>query len=607
MTDAVPGPDSLVLYKDRPARVRQAAGKLTIELPSGETRSVRPKDVTLLHPGPLRALADLRAQAGEVQTAWELLCGGTTDLVELAELAYGAYTPATAWAAWQLVADGLYFRGTPAEVVARSTDEVAQEQARRAARAVEAAAWDAFIERAQAGQIAPADALYLEEVEAVALGQRDTSRVLRELGRAVTPENAHALLLELGHWDHMVDPYPLRVGVPTEPPAVDVPALAAEDRVDLTHLPALAIDDEGNQDPDDALSLDGSRLWVHVADVAALVPPDSPADREARARGATLYLPEGMVPMLPPSAVRSLGLGLLDVSPALSFGLDLDEAGAVVGVEVMPSWVRVTRLSYEEVEARLEEEPLLRDLHQLAQASEGRRRAQGAIELDLPEVRIRVIDGEVLIRPLPPLRSRSLVREAMLLAGEAVGRFALEHDIPLPYTIQAPPDIPDRPTDLAGMFAMRRRLQPSQQSTMPGPHAGLGLPIYVQATSPLRRYLDLVTHQQLRAYLADEALLTAPDVLERVGAAAAVTGSVRRAERWARRHWTLVYLMQHPDWRGPGVLVEADGGRGKVLLPELDLEARIRLRREYPLNSELVLVARQVDLPRLDVHWQLSR
>ena len=69
--------------------------------------------------------------------------------------------------------------------------------------------------------------------------------------------------------------------------------------MDLTHLPAFAIDNAWTTDPDDALSLEGTnRLWVHVADVAALVLPDTPTDIEARNRVASLYLPEMTVPML---------------------------------------------------------------------------------------------------------------------------------------------------------------------------------------------------------------------------------------------------------------------------------------------------------------------
>ena len=268
----------------------------------------------------------------------------------------------------------------------------------------------------------------------------------------------------------------------------------------LSHLVALAIDDEGNEEPDDALSLEGERLWVHVADVSALVSPDSPADLEARARGSTLYLPDGPVPMLPPEAVARLGLGLDEVSPALSFGLELDEAGELRTVEILPSWVRITRLTYEEAATRLDEEPL-RGLDRLAARYQERRYALGAISLDLPEVRIWLEGERIRIRPIAPLRSRDIVTEAMLMAGEGAARFALERGLPLPFTTQAPPTSDDRPRDLAGMFALRRTLRPSEYSSVPGPHAGLGLPAYAQATSPLRRYLDLVVHQQIRAWL----------------------------------------------------------------------------------------------------------
>ena len=118
MAEVTIGPGSLVLYKNRPGCVKSADEKLELALESGKTLSVRPKDVLLLHPGPLHTLDDLQAPAGEVETAWELLAGETTTLPELAELAYGRYTPATAWATWQLLAEGLYFRGTIEEVIA---------------------------------------------------------------------------------------------------------------------------------------------------------------------------------------------------------------------------------------------------------------------------------------------------------------------------------------------------------------------------------------------------------------------------------------------------------------------------------------------------------
>lgn len=112
--------------------------------------------------------------------------------------------------------------------------------------------------------------------------------------------------------------------------------------------------------------------------------------------------------MLPEAAIPTLGLGLTEISPALSFALNLDADGVVTDVEIAPSWVRARRLSYDEVEARLEEEPF-RGLCELAERHRIRRRANGAIFIDLPEVRMRVNDGRVEIRPLPRLRSRMLV------------------------------------------------------------------------------------------------------------------------------------------------------------------------------------------------------
>ena len=596
---------SLVLYKNRPARVAHAGEKFEIELEDGKTLKVRPKDIILLHPGPLHSLNDLEEPPGDVETAWDLLAGSTTSLAELAELIYGAFTPAAAWAAWQLVSAGLYFRGTPDVVEVSSAEEVARAQATRAARAAEEQAWTAFLEHLRVGKMTPEDSHYLKEVEELALGRRINSRVLRELGRVESPEKAHALLLKLGYWDHTVDPYPQRCNVSTAPPDLALPALPEETRRDLTHLLAFAIDDAWSTDPDDAISLEENRLWVHVADVAALVPPESAADLEARSRGANLYLPEGTVPMLPLQATQRLGLGLADVSPALSFGLEMTPDGEITAIEVVPSWVRVTRLTYDAVDLRLDEEPFKR-LYGLAQRAETRRQARGAIAITLPEIKLFVQDGQVILHPLPALRSRGLVQEAMLMAGEAAARYALERGIPCPFTTQEAPEAGEFPDGLAGMYARRRTLKRSQQTNTPAPHAGLGLELYTRATSPLRRYLDLVVHQQLRAHLRGAPMLGEQEVLERVGAAEAVTGHMRQAEFLAYKHWTLVYLVQHPDWRGEGILVEKRDHRGTVLLPTLGMEVRVHLDQDLPLNSAISLSLRGINLPELDAHFQVE-
>ncbi|MGC9335341.1 MAG: RNB domain-containing ribonuclease, partial [Anaerolineae bacterium] len=261
--------------------------------------------------------------------------------------------------------------------------------------------------------------------------------------------------------------------------------------------------------------------------------------------------------------------------------------------------------TYQAAEARLEEEPF-RGLLRLVLEHRARREERGAIEIDLPEIRIWADNGEVCIEPLVPLQSRELVTEAMLMAGEGIARLALEEGIAMPFTTQDPPESEERPDDLAGMYALRRTMRPSQYSTVPGPHAGLGLAHYVQATSPLRRYLDLVVHQQLRAHTLGLTMLDEQALLERVGATAAVMGSLRQAERLARKHWTLVYLMQHPGWQGQGVLVDLRGSLGTVLIPELDLDPRVHLRQELALNSVVPLQLRGVDLPMLESYFRAT-
>lgn len=603
MTNAI-GRDSLVLHKTKPAVVLRSGDKLEILFQDGKTLNVRPKDLVVLHPGPID-FSELKPPPGDMLAAWELLEGSTATLAELAELAYGAYTPASAWAAWEWVADGLHFSGEPAAILAHTRQQVEKDQAARAARVAETQAWNGFLERTRQRRFEPQDARYLVEVEQVAYGRRAKSRVLAELGRAQTVESAHSMLLELGVWDVAVDPYPQRLDLPETAPSFDLPELPAETRRDLTHLPAFAIDDEGNRDPDDAISLDGDRLWVHVADVAALVAPDSAADQEARARGANLYLPEGVVTMLPWQATQRLGLGLDQISPALSFGLRVLPDGAVTDLEITPSWVRVQRLTYEEADGLIEQEPL-ETLRTWATRHEAWRRQQGAVSLDLPEVRIKVVDGQVRIDPLLSLRSREVVTELMLMTGEAVAQMAVTHSLPLPFTVQEPGEAMDPPRTVAEMFAGRRRLRPSQQSTRPGPHAGLGLPAYVRVTSPLRRYLDLVAHQQLRAWLAGGPVLGEAALLERVGAAEAVSSAVRRAEQLARQHWTIVYLQQQPGWSGQGVIVEKVGLRATVLIPALAWETRTHLREDLPLDSIVQVVFTGANLPLLDAHFKIQ-
>lgn len=606
--DNSPQEHALVLYKTQPAKVVKTGAKIEIVLPTGRHIRVRAKDITLLHPGPVKSLSELNAEpTTDVESVWALLAGTTLSLAELSDWLYDDFSPATAWQAWQYVTDGLYFSGSPAQITAHTEAHVTVEKTARAAKAAEKSAWQAFLARVQRRQLEAGDTDYLKDAEALALGNAATSRVLRTLKRPETPESAHKLLLDLHVWTPKINPYPARFGLPTTPPTAPIPDLPDEHRRDLTTLAAFAIDDANSNDPDDAISWDGERLWVHIADAAALISEDSAADLTARARGANLYLPDGTVPMLPPAATEKLALGLSEVSPALSFALTIAADGTPTCTEIVPTWVRVTRMSYTEADTQLNT-PALAPLWRIAQNAQRRRVANNAIELDLPEVKVRVSDdGTIRITPLPPLKSRTVVREAMLLCGEALASFAIENDFPLPFSVQPPPDFSeDFPPGLAGMFARRKKMRPGAVTRAPEPHAGLGLPHYTQATSPLRRYGDLVAHQQIRRFLRGDTPFSVDDLLTKLAAARDVSGDVRRVERLSNQHWTLVYFLQNPDWQGDGVVVEKQGNRHTIIIPELDYEFRKHLRSDVPLNATVSVQVVDVDLPQLQAFFTVS-
>lgn len=595
---------SLVLYKIRPALVTEVADKIEIQFDGGKSKRVREKDILLLHPGPVRNFDFLQQLKGDVKEAWELMQGEQASLAEVAELVYGEYTPAAAWCTWELLKDGLYFDGSVKIMRAKSAETVAEEQQRRESKEAEQRAEEAFLQRLAEGSLHEEDRQRLVEVERVAIGQSDRSRILANFDLAETPAVAHQFLVRCGYWPENYNPWPLRQGANLLTPELAVPDLPEEDRVDMTHLEAYAIDDEGSNDPDDAISFDGDRLWVHVADVAALVKADSHLDLAARERGANLYLPEGIVGMLPEAVTTCLGLGLQSESPAFSIGFRLAEDASVRDVQIVLSRIKVIRGSYAEMNQRLDE-PLFANILRLTRAYREARLKRDAAQINLPEASVKVAGDEVIIRPLPDLDSRQMVTDAMLMAGEAAARFASENQIPIPYAVQPVPEEIRRPETMAEAYAYRRMFKPSNAALTPDRHFGLGLEIYTRATSPLRRYLDLITHQQIRAFLQGRELLSQDDIALRIGASGAVTGTIRRAERLSNLHWKLVYLKQRPDWKGEAIVVALEERKAVVVIPEIALESRVRLKEGMELDQRLKLALREVDLAAQTVYFQV--
>jgi exoribonuclease-2 len=633
---------SLVLYKTRPAVVTGTEGdKITIAAPGDgkvQALKVREKDVEALHPGPC-ALKDLEGvPAGDVRGAWELLeadggPGGAVALKELAELGWGEFTPAAAWAAWGAVEEGVYFSGGPGDIRIKSAEEVQAEERKRGSRRREAEEREVFLGRlraalsgkgpapGRAGETGTGEAgqsieesRYLQDVEALARAETGKSRTLRDLERPETPQEAHRVLLAAGAWTPWENPHPRRFGLTLAPAVIRPEAPPPEDRRDLTGLVSYAIDSPWSEDPDDAVSLEGPDaqggmvLWVHVADPAASIPPGSPCDTEARGRGATLYLPEGSSRMIAPEALELFALGLQagGVSPALSFRISLNADLSIAETSPVPSLVKVTRLSYEEADQLAASGGAgdLAGLFALAERNTERRLNSGAVLIDLPEVHLTVRRGEgegggrISIEPVQSFKSAEMVRECMVLAGEGAARWAIRNQAPFPFAAQEAGDLPsERLPGLAGAWQMRRCMRPRTISVKPAVHWGLGLDQYTQVTSPLRRYTDLLCHQQIRAFLRGEALLSEDEVLLRVSAAEAAALAASKAERASRAHWTAVYLSDKKDSPWEGVVLDRKGNRGVALIPALGLETQVSVRGNLEPNDPVALVLKSVNIP----------
>ncbi len=634
-------PNSIALYKNKPVLVLEIRDRIEIRLDDGSSLRVRDKDLVPLHPGPVREIP-AAAPGGDFDTARRMLVpatgdsaqAGMTSWAELSDLVFGSSGAPEAIACWREAVDGSRFRLVEGQPAALDDAETAKEAERRARKEGEASERAAFLDRARRARAAgkqkkpetaavdiafeAGDERFLAELEALAFGKTAKSKLCAEIGVPESPEGAQAFLISIARWDEMVNPHPSRAGCPLSAPRIPLdpegpPRGPALERADLTLMVSWAIDNAWSHDPDDAIAWDGKSAWVHIADPASLILPDSPADTEALSRGSTLYLPELTSPMLPDLALERFGLGLSPSSPALSVRIDLAGDSSIASVEILASTVRVRRASYGEADALLASGAAadLAALEKIAELRRERRVAEGAIEIDIPEVRIKVSGRDIDIEGVPHTHSSGIVRELMLLAGEAVARWAFERRLAFPFYSQESPGEPGALANgdgLSAQFARRRLMRAGMSGPSPSAHRGLGLPFYAQATSPLRRYQDLLGHMQLRAVLEGRPPLDADEVARRCAQAQAASGQTRQAERASDLHWTFAWLSRNPHWQGDAILVGSAGsGSWQAYVPALGLETKLRIGNDHDLDESLLVELSRVDLVRLECSFDAVR
>ena len=366
-------------------------------------------------------------------------------------------------------------------------------------------------------------------------------------------------------------------------------------RRDLTDLDVFTIDEASTVDIDDGLSLrlteGGYEVGVHIVDAAALVPVGGALDQSARQRMTSLYLPENTLPMLPRPLSESRGsLSQGSSRRAVSLLMQWSLDHHLLDWELSRSTVcSRRRFTYTEADAALDsgsddESQALRVVHAIAQTLRAERMADGALEMERPEVKVAV-DAErnvsVSVTPVPT-PARRMVAEFMVLANRLVGERLRDNGVPAIYRTQETvslEDVPDTSVDAVRHYHILRQIRPSRLSTTPGRHALIGVEPYVQASSPLRRYLDLAVQRQLASAIdGTEAPYTAEDLKGLIGEADATLRDLNRAEDERKRYWMLKHL----------------GGRLGEAIPAVVLDVR---ERQSVVELETFLIRSNVYLP----------
>jgi exoribonuclease-2 len=375
------------------------------------------------------------------------------------------------------------------------------------------------------------------------------------------------------------------------------PLQADSRRQDLTGLNLFTIDGQSTLDFDDALSLEvtpeGLRLGVHIVDVAQVVRKGDPLDREARRRGSSIYMADQRIPMLPPALAEGLcSLKAGEVRPAISTVVDLSPELDVRGYRVLPTIVRVkSQLSYFDVNLQADQDPTVVHLRSIARKFREARLAAGAVHISVPEINIWLGENSDvnLNRVNRESPGRMLVAEIMILANWLMARFLSENGMPAIFRSQPEPrERLYRGEDgtLFQHWMQRRLLNRFVLGHAAEKHSGLGLAAYVTATSPIRKYFDLVTQRQVRAVLGLEEPYSAEDVDGILQDLSMPMSRVGRLQVGRQRYWLLRYLERRIGQKEEAIVLVRRRHSYQVLLADYMLECDLPITGGFELKPE---------------------
>lgn len=372
---------------------------------------------------------------------------------------------------------------------------------------------------------------------------------------------------------------------------------------DLRDLECLTIDGPFTKDFDDALSMDIQdnylRLGVHITDVACLISPESILDKEAFHRGSSLYLPCRQIPMIPTSLSQDkLSLKHDCIRPVISLFARFDKQGHLFDYRFTLSLIKIKKqFTYDEVNNIYIRQDPFAQMYQLCEQMRRKRIEQDALILSLPEALIEIgnnspISIEMISQETP---SRKIVSECMILYNWLAAKVCKDNNIPILYRGQKKPSerISNNETGhIYYVFQQRRKLNPLIIDTTPEPHTGLGLDAYTNASSPIRRYLDLITQQQIRNFLLGKPLFYNREALEKIRMQVTpVLRDLNTIKKNRIRYWILKFFQQHIGKTLQAIILDTFKTKYRIILKDFFITAEVKRKegQDFSPGEEVII------------------
>jgi exoribonuclease-2 len=368
-------------------------------------------------------------------------------------------------------------------------------------------------------------------------------------------------------------------------------------RKDLTMLSLMTIDGQATLDFDDAISIedrgDHYCLGIHIVDVGHFIKRGDIIDQEALSRGSSIYMPDQKIPMLPSCLAEELcSLKAGQLRPAISIMVNLSRSCEIIDYEIIPSLIRVEhQLTYYDVNIISKDSKKIIVLRDIAENFRQHRMSAGAIQITLPDINVWIDENcEVNVNRINrESPGRMLVSEIMIMANWLMAKFLVKHNTPAIFRSQTAPRERLYKGNEGSLFQncmQRKRLSRFILNTVPEHHTGLGLNAYVTATSPIRKYYDLVTQRQIRAVLGLEAPSTPKEIDNIIQLLEQPMSYVSRLQLTRHRYWLLKYLEKRIGQKEDAVVLYKKRNNYQILITEYMIECDLPLSSGIDLKPE---------------------